>query len=182
LAKEVIDEDDLIDDKEVRIEEECLKILALYQPVANDLRFVITVLKVNNDIERVGDLAVNIAERAFYLSTREMLDVTVDLPEMVSDVMKMLRGSLDALTKKDTELARQIIAMDDKVDEANRKVYKVLQQLMYKNPETIKRALHLLSTSRHLERIADMATNICEDVVYMVEGEVIRHQAEIFVD
>jgi len=107
LAQEVIDEDDLIDDKEVRIEEECLKILALYQPVANDLRFVITVLKVNNDIERVGDLAVNIAERAIYLSSREMLDVSLDLPEMISNVMAMLRGSLDALTKKDTDLARR---------------------------------------------------------------------------
>ncbi len=182
LAQEVIDEDDLINDKEVIIEEECLKILALYQPVANDLRFVITVLKVNNDIERVGDLAVNIAERARYLSTQEMLNVTVDLPEMASDVTEMLRGSLDALTQKNTKLARQIIAMDDKVDEANRKVYKILQQLMHENPDTIKRALHLLSTSRHLERIADLATNICEDVVYMVEGEVIRHQAAIFMD
>ncbi len=182
LAQEVIDEDDLINDKEVRIEEECLKILALYQPVANDLRFVITVLKVNNDIERVGDLAVNIAERAIYLSTREMLTVTLDLPEMISDVITMLRGSLDALTQKDTKLARRIIAMDDKVDEANRKAFKVLQQLMHKNPNTIKRAVHLLSASRHLERIADLATNICEDVVYMVEGEVIRHQAAIFMD
>ena len=182
LAQEVIDEDDLINDMEVRIEEECLKILALYQPVANDLRFVITVLKVNNDIERVGDLAVNIAERAIYLSPREMLDVTLDLPEMISDVMEMLRGSLDALTKKDTELARRIIIMDDKVDEANRKIYKVLQHLMSKKPGTIKRAVHLLSASRHLERIADLATNICEDVVYMVEGEVIRHQAAIFMD
>jgi len=182
LAQEVIDEDDLIDDKEVRIEEECLKILALYQPVANDLRFVITVLKVNNDIERVGDLAVNIAERAIYLSPREMLDVTLDLPEMISNVMAMLRGSLDALTKKDTELARRIIAMDDDVDEANREIYKVLQHLMSQNPDTIKRAVHLLSASRHLERIADLATNICEDVVYMVEGEVIRHQAAIFMD
>ncbi|MCD6269402.1 MAG: phosphate signaling complex protein PhoU [Deltaproteobacteria bacterium] len=182
LAQEVIDEDDLIDDKEVRIEEECLKILALYQPVANDLRFVITVLKVNNDIERVGDLAVNIAERAIYLSSREMLDVSLDLPEMISNVMAMLRGSLDALTKKDTDLARRIITMDDDVDEANREIYKVLQHLMSKNPDTIKRAVHLLSASRHLERIADLATNICEDVVYMVEGEVIRHQAAIFMD
>ena len=182
LAQEVIDEDDYIDDKEVRIEEECLKILALYQPVANDLRFVITALKVNNDMERVGDLAVNIAERALYLSTREMLTVTLDLPEMTSDVMTMLRGSLDALTRKDTELARRIIAMDDKVDEANRRIFKELKRMMRKSPDTIKRALHLLSTSRHLERIADLATNVCEDVVYMVEGEVIRHQATIFMD
>ncbi len=182
LAQEVIDEDYLVNDKEVRIEEECLKILALYQPVANDLRFVITVLKVNNDIERIGDLAVNIAERALYLSNREMLAITLDFPEMISDVMEMLRGSLDALTKRDTELARRIIVMDDKVDEANRKSYKELQRLMHKNPDAVNRALNLLSASRHLERIADMATNICEDVVYMVEGEVIRHQAAIFMD
>ncbi|HDS16140.1 MAG TPA: phosphate signaling complex protein PhoU [Proteobacteria bacterium] len=176
LAREVIDEDDLIDHREVRIEEECLKILALHQPMATDLRFVVTALKVNNDLERVGDLAVNIAERALYLSSKEMLAVTLDFPEMSREVMKMLKAALDALTSRNTDLARAVIAGDDLIDNFNRQMYDSLQQLMQDNPTTIKRSLHLLSASRHLERIADLATNICEDLIYMVEGEVIRHR------
>ncbi len=182
LAQEVIDNDYLINDAEVRIEEECLKIMALYQPVATDLRFVVTVLKVNNDIERVGDLAVNIAERALYLAQREALPISVDFSGMIADVKVMLSGSLDALTNRDTKLARQIIAMDDLVDEANYKMYTEIRRAMGKDSAIIKRALHLLSCSRHLERIADLATNICEDVVYMVEGEVIRHKSEVLMD
>lgn len=177
LAKEVIEEDYLINNKEVRIEEECLKILALHQPMATDLRFVITALKVNNDLERVGDLAVNIAERAAYLAEQEMLAVTLDFPKMAEGVMDMLQSALDALTNQDTRLAREVITRDDAIDDANRQMYKSLTPLMQNNPATIKRALHLLSASRHLERIADLATNICEDVVYMVEGEVIRHRS-----
>ncbi len=180
LAKEVIEEDNLINDKEVRIEEECLKILALHQPMATDLRFVITALKVNNDLERVGDLAVNIAERAVYLSEHEMLAVTLDFPKMAAGVMDMLQPALDALTNQDTRLAREVIAKDDAIDDANRKMYKSLTRLMQDNPATIKRALHLLSASRHLERIADLATNICEDVIYMVEGDVIRHRSSAY--
>ena len=175
LAREVIEEDHLINDKEVRIEEECLKILALHQPMATDLRFVITALKVNNDLERVGDLAVNIAERAAYLAEHEMLAVTLDFPKMAEGVMDMLQSSLDALTNRDTDLARKVIARDDIIDEANRQMYKSLTQLMQNSPVTVKRALHLVSASRHLERIADLATNICEDIIYMVEGEVVRH-------
>jgi phosphate transport system protein len=182
LAQEVIDNDYLINDAEVRIEEGCLKIMALYQPVAADLRFVVTALKVNNDIERVGDLAVNIAERALYLAQREALAVNVDFPAMIDDVKFMLSRSLDALTNRDTALARRIIAMDDRVDDANYKIYKKIRRVMSREPAAIKRALHLLSSARHLERIADLATNICEDVVYMVEGEVIRHQPAIFMD
>jgi len=176
LAREVVAEDDLIDNKEVHIEEECLKILALHQPMATDLRFVITALKVNNDLERVGDLAVNIAERAVYLSDKEMLTITLDFPKMTKEVMQMLKSALDALTNQDTRLAREVIVNDDIVDNYNRQMYKSLQHLMQDNPTTIKRALHLLSASRHLERIADLATNICEDLIYMVEGEVIRHR------
>ena len=182
LAQEVIDKDYFINDAEVRIEEECLKIMALYQPVAADLRFVVTVLKVNNDIERVGDLAVNIAERALYLSQRETLPVGIDFSDIIADVKFMLSRSLDALTNRDTRLARQIISMDDRVDDANYKLYKDIRRIMSKDPSTIKRALHWISSARHLERIADFATNICEDVVYMVEGEVIRHQAAIYMD
>ncbi len=177
LAAEVVKEDFMINDKEVRIEEECLKILALHQPMATDLRFVITVLKVNNDLERVGDLAVNIAERAAYLAEKEMLAITLDFPKMAQGVMGMLQSALDALTNQDTILAREVITEDDAIDDVNRQMYRSLSLLMQENPDTIKRALHLLSASRHLERIADLATNICEDVIYMVEGSVIRHRS-----
>jgi len=181
LAEEVIDEDYLINEKEVEIEEECLKILALYQPVAIDLRFVITALKVNNDLERVGDLAVNIAERAVFLSSREMLALTLDFPGMADKAQSMLAASLDALTHNDAKLARQVITMDDAVDLANHNMIKALRQQMQQNPTTIKRATHLISASSQLERIADLATNIAEDVIYMVEGEVVRHQTEDFI-
>lgn len=178
LANEVMHDDDEIDTKEVYIEEECLKILALHQPVAADLRFVITVLKVNNDLERMGDLAVNIAERAVYLATHEQLNIALDLPSMAEGVTNMVKASLDALTNRDTKLARKILVMDDEIDAANRKMYIDLQDLMYKDKTTIKRAIHLLSASRHLERIADHATNIAEDVIYMAEGSLIRHRTE----
>ncbi len=182
LAQAVIDKDYFINDAEVRVEEECLKIMALYQPVAADLRFVVTVLKVNNDIERVGDLAVNIAERALYLSQHEVLPVSIDFSEIIADAKFMLSRSLDALTKRDAQLAREVILMDDRVDDANFKLYKDIRRIMSQDQATIKRALHWLSSARHLERIADLATNICEDVVYMVEGEVIRHQPAIYMD
>ena len=175
LAKEVIDEDETIDRKEVQIEEECLKVLALHQPVATDLRFIIAVIKVNNDLERIGDLAVNIAERATYLARHDPLQISLDFPEMADAVSTMLHRSLDALAKADIVLAREVLAMDDAVDAANRTTFVRLQELMYKNPESIKRAVHLMSVSRHLERIGDLATNIAEEVVYMVVGEIIRH-------
>ncbi|NIA06645.1 MAG: phosphate signaling complex protein PhoU [Actinobacteria bacterium] len=180
LAEEVISEDNLIDQKEVQVEDECLKVLALHQPVAADLRFIITALKVNNDLERMGDLAVNIAERAAYLSTHEHLGAALDFPRMAEGVQTMLRNSLDALTNMDAKLARGVLKMDDEIDAANKQMYVILQKWMHKNPDSIERAVHLLSASRHLERIADLATNIAEDVVYMAEGELIRHRVEDF--
>ena len=176
LAEEVLKEDEAIDEREVQIEENCLKVLALHQPVAADLRFIITVLKVNNDLERMGDLAVNIAERAVYLAAHPQLEVALDFTQMAEDVRTMVRASLDSLTHKDTKLAREVLEMDDKVDAANRNMFVLMEELMHKDPDTVKRAGCLLSVSRHLERIADLATNIAEDVVYMVEGELIRHR------
>lgn len=180
LAEEVIREDERIDQREVRFEEECLKVLALHQPVAADLRFVAVVIKVNNDLERIGDLAVNIAERATYLSNCEPLQTSLDFPGMADKVREMLRRSLDALASANAKLAKGVLAMDDEVDETNREMFVSLQRLMHEDPTTIERAVHLLSVSRHLERIGDLATNIAQDVVYMVEGEVIRHRAEDF--
>lgn len=176
LADEVIRDDGSIDQKEVQIEEECLKILALHQPVAADLRFIIVVLKVNNDLERMGDMSVNIAERASYLSTHDPLKVSLDFARMAESVRIMVRESLDALISRNTRLARGVLGKDDEIDAINREMYAVLQALMRSDPATIERAVHLLSASRHLERIADLSTNIAEDVVFMVEAELIRHR------
>ena len=175
LAEMVIEGDNAIDQKENQIEEECLKLLALHQPVAADLRFIISALKVNNDLERIGDLAVNIAERAIYLSSNEPLQASLNFPRMAEAVLTMLRKSLDALIGMDTELARYVLTLDDEVDDLNREMYTTLQDLMRQSPESIDRAVHTLSVSRYLERIADLSTNIAEDVVFMVEGELIRH-------
>ena len=182
LAEEVMLEDEQIDRKEVQIEEECLKVLALHQPVATDLRFIITVIKVNNDIERIGDLAVNIAEHAVYLSRHDAIQVSLDFPGMADGVRVMLHRSLDALATSNITFAKEVLEMDDQIDDANREMFVSLQRLMYKDPETIKRAMHLLSVSRHLERIGDLATNIAQEVAYMVEGEIIRHNTENFQD
>jgi phosphate transport system protein len=178
LARQVMREDDRINHREVLIEEECLKMLALHQPVAADLRFIVAVLKVNNDLERMGDLAVNIAERAAYLTTQEPLQVSLDFPKMAEGVRDMVRKSLDALSNMNPRLARHVLSMDDEIDEANRKMFDILQELMHRDPSTIERAVHLLSASRYLERIADLATNIAQDVVYMSEGRLIRHLTE----
>tara|TARA_B110000858_G_scaffold198281_1_gene263706 strand:+ start:10087 stop:10740 length:654 start_codon:yes stop_codon:yes gene_type:complete len=177
LAEQVINNESQIDNKEVLIEEECLKILALHQPVAMDLRFIVAVLKVNNDLERMGDFAANIAKRALFLSGEKPIPSPAAFTEiMSSNIQTMVRNSLDSIVKLDVDLARSVIAMDNEVDDINRQMYVEFQTLVEKDPSTIKRALGLLSTSRYLERIADLATNIAEDVIFMVEGEVVRHQ------
>jgi phosphate transport system protein len=126
----------------------------------------------------MGDLSINISERASYLSTHETLEVSLDFPRMIEGVRKMVKGSLDALVNQDTRLARGVLVMDDDIDSINRDMYTTLQEVMRQDSGTIERAVHLLSASRHLERIADLATNIAEDVVFMVEGELIRHHFE----
>jgi len=180
LAEDVIARDEKMDEIEVEIEEECLKILALHQPVAVDLRYVIAVLKINNDLERIGDLAVNIAERAAYLASHPGLEVPLDYEGMAELTQLMLKRSLDSLVNTDAELARQVRASDDEVDAMNRQMYRILEEYMAQHSDQIPESLHLLSASRHLERIADGATNIAEDVIYMVEGEIVRHQPEDF--
>lgn len=182
LAEKVIASDEAMDVLEVEIEEECLKILALHQPVAIDLRYVIAVLKINNDLERIGDLAVNIAERAAYLSTHDPIDLPLDFDGMAGMAQLMLKRSLDSLVNLDPLLARQVRASDDEVDAMNRHMYVLLEAYMRDNPSRIGESLHLVSTARHLERIADQASNIAEDVIYMVEGEIVRHQPENFLD
>ncbi|MGQ9456231.1 MAG: phosphate signaling complex protein PhoU [Armatimonadota bacterium] len=179
-AQEVIDHDEAIDHLEVEIEEECLKILALHQPVAIDLRYVIAVLKMNNDLERIADLAVDISERAVFLSQRPSIDLRLDLQTMADVTQAMLKNSMNALVNSDSNLARQVRASDDDVDQMNRKMFTIVQDYIRAHPEHVAEAIHWLSASRHLERIADQATNIAEDIIYMVEGEIVRHQPEVF--
>lgn len=180
LAAQVIDMDTEIDEKEVDIEETCLQMLALYQPVATDLRYIIAILKINNDMERIGDEAVNIAERAAFLADHARLTSLFDFSLMAQKTLTMLRESLDALMTLDSPLARRVGAADDDVDALNRQMYQQVQNAMVRHPEQVECLVHILSISRHLERIADYATNISEDVVYMIEGEITRHKTEAF--
>ncbi len=176
LAQAVVDGDVVIDRAEVDLEEDCLKILALYQPVATDLRIIVSVMKIDNDIERVGDLAVNIAERALSLCTEPPVEAPSDLAVIRTKALAMLTGSLDALVRLDTKLARDIRNRDDEVDEINRQIFKEFAAAVQKNPARVASLLSYLSVGRHLERIADYATNIAEDVIYLVDGEIVRHR------
>lgn len=176
LAREVIDGDEGIDMAEVAIEEECLKILALHQPVATDLRFIVAVLKINSDLERIGDLAANIASRAMKLSQiTTAKEANIDFQNGEAKVQQMLRQSLESLVKLDEKLARLVCSSDSAVDEINRSVHKQVIKAIKEHPNDVDRCILLLSVSRNLERIADHATNIAEDVLYMVGGEIVRH-------
>lgn len=175
LADEVVAGDDRINEKENGIEEECLKILALHQPVATDLRFIITALKVNNDLERMGDLAVNIAERARILAGLDPMPLPESLNKLVYNVEAMVQDALNALVNMDAKLARRVCEVDDEVDDINRNMFDEMKSLMKSDASNVERAISTLSVSRHLERIADLATNIAEDVVFLVEGEIVRH-------
>ncbi|NDY42382.1 phosphate signaling complex protein PhoU [Dissulfurirhabdus thermomarina] len=180
MAEEVIQGDIEVDQMEVDIEEECLKLLALYQPVAIDLRFIIAVLKINSDLERVGDLAVNIAERAAFLATQERICMPFDFEGMAEKAQGMLSRSIDALVNLDVRLAHRVRAEDDDVDAMNREMYAVMKEELARHPDRVNCLIHMLSIGRHLERIADHATNIAEDVVYLVEAEIVRHTPEVF--
>jgi len=175
LASEVIETDDQVNQLEVEIEEECLKILALHQPVAGDLRRIATVLKINSDLERIADLACNIAERAQNMHEHPYFPIPDQLPEMVNLSKSMVKMALDAFVNSDTSLAKQVIVSDRKVDEYNLAVIHELQGLMASDPKLVVSALHCFSGVRHIERIADHAENIAEDVIYMIDGEIIRH-------
>ena len=179
LARRVIERDHEIDKAEVAAEEEGIEILALYQPVAIDLRAIITVLEVSNDMERVGDLAVNIADRALALAAAEPIGIPFDLVGMSDKVQTMLRKSLDALVRLDSNLARQVCASDDEIDELNRKAFEGAQAAIRRDPDDVGTYISILSVSRSLERIADHATNIAQDVVFLVEGEIIRHRSPV---
>ena len=177
FAKELAEQDIEIDRWDVQIEEECLKILALHQPVAIDLRRIATVMKITGELERVADLGVHIAERASELDPGMEITVIDKLKEMARISLDMLHRSIDTYVALDGENARNVCAQDDSVDDLNKEIIMELVEAMQHNPDLISTSMHVFSVSRHLERIADHATNIAEDVVYLVEGEIIRHKS-----
>ena len=179
IAAELARKDDIIDQWDVRIEEECLKILALHQPVAIDLRRITTVLKIAGELERVADLGVHIAERACALVSRPEIAVPDRLKQMARLALDMLHRAIDAYVVLDSRMARQVCADDDRVDAMNREIIDELVATMKRSPDLIDPAMHLFSASRHIERVADHATNIAEDVVYLVEGAIIRHRSAV---
>ena len=176
LARHVIERDSQLDLIEVEIEEVCLRILALHTPVANDLRFIVVVLKINNDLERIADMAVNIAQRALSISDWEAHIIPRELNIMLDRAQTMLNMSLEALIDLDVDKAQQVIGQDDEVDRLNKTMYTIIESLMMQKPDEISYLINLLSTSRNLERIADLVTNIAEDVIYLVSGKIIRHK------
>jgi len=175
LALSVIEADRAIDQREVELEEDCLKVLALHHPVANDLRFVTSCLKINNDLERIGDLAVNISKRAAVLTTSPPLPIPPALARMADEASRMLRESLDAFVRNDADLARRVCKDDDVIDGLHAEINRMVIKQMEAHPAEVEPYVLLLGISKSIERMADHATNIAEDVVYIVEGAIIRH-------
>ncbi|OGL06404.1 MAG: phosphate transport system regulatory protein PhoU [Candidatus Rokubacteria bacterium RIFCSPLOWO2_02_FULL_68_19] len=175
LAQEVIDRDRRVNTLDVEVDEKCVELLALHQPAAGDLRFITTAMKIVTDLERIGDQAVNIAQRAIELNREPQLKPYIDLPRMAEKAARMVKESLDAFVNRDTALARQVCAEDEAVDALKEQVFRELLTFMMEDARTIPRAIRLILISRFLERVADHATNIAEMVVYLVEGKMVRH-------
>jgi len=178
LAREVIEHDSKIDHLELEIDELCMETLALQQPMAGDLRFITTAMKITPDLERIADHAVNISERALELNDEPALDVLVDIPFMAQRAQEMVRGALDALVRRDADAAWAVIRMDDELDCRMETVFRVLLSHMLEDTRTITRSLRMTFVAKYFERIGDQATNISEQVVYMTEARVIKHKAE----
>ena len=179
LAKKTLDGEDRINKLEIAIEDMCLKLLALRQPMAADLRFITSAMKIITDLERIGDQAVNIAERAVSLNEEPQLKPYIDIPRMAEIAQSMVKDVLDAFVNKDSKLARLVCERDDLVDGLNDQVFRELLTYMISDPKTITRAVHLMIVCRCLERIGDHATNIAEDVIFMVDALVIKHHADV---
>ena len=176
LARQVIADDRRVDLMEIEVEEECLHTLALYQPLANDLRFLIAVLKIHNDLERIADLSTKLAEQAIFLAEKpELQSIPFDLAGMVSRAATMLRQSLDSLVGLDIGQAREVLVADDEVDGIHASMYASVIQAMRQNPQNLEQYIHMINISRTLERIADYAVNIAEDVLYVAQGDIVRH-------
>ena len=176
LARRVIQSDHEINDLEIEVDEICHRLLALHQPMAGDMRFITSSMKINSDLERIGDLSSNIAERALTLNEVAPLKPFIDIPRMASIAQEMVKVSLDSLVNRDPEAAKKVCERYDEVDNLNDQIIRELISYMLEDRANIKRALDLILISRHLERIADHATNVAEDVIYMVQGKDIRHR------
>ena len=172
----VLESEEQINGLEVDIEENCLKILALHQPVAIDLRFIIVIMKVNNDLERMGDQAVNISHRVKSLTDGPELPISLPIDEMTTAIQKMVSLSLEALVSQDPAIAREVVDMDDIVDDLNAQTYDLIRETIQADPSLVTSAMSMATISSNLERIGDLCTNIAEEVIFMVEGQVIRHQ------
>lgn len=176
LAHSVITHDEQVDDLELEIDKQCVDLLALQQPMAVDLRFITSAMKITNNLERMGDLAVNIAERVVPLNQEPQLKPLIDIPMMATIAQTMVKDSIDAFVNKDTSIAQSVYQRDSTVDALNDQIFRELLTYMMEDPGNITRAVHLMFISRHLERIADHATNIAEEVVYIVKAKVVKHR------
>ncbi|MGE5306594.1 MAG: phosphate signaling complex protein PhoU [Alphaproteobacteria bacterium] len=179
LAQIIIERDHEVNRLDVEIDETCIRLLALHQPAGRDLRFITTGLKITTDLERIGDMAVNICERALELNQEPQLKPYIDIPRMAGTAQRMIRESLDAFVREDTELALKVCKDDDEVDQLNVQIFRETLTFMIENPQTISRATKISSVSKYLERIADHATNIAEMVIFMVRGKSIRHVKDL---
>jgi phosphate transport system protein len=175
LASEVIERDRQVNAYDVEVDAQCVELLALHQPAAGDLRFITTAMKIVTDLERIGDQAVNIAQRVIELNAEPQLKPYIDLPRMAERAQAMVKESLDAFVARDTELARRVRAEDDEVDALKEQIFRELLTFMMEDPRSIPRAIRLILISRCMERVADHATNIAEMVIYLVEGKMVRH-------
>lgn len=175
LAKAVIKQDHIVNSMDVQIDEECIRLLALMQPMGSDLRFITTAMKLTTDLERIGDNSVNIAERAIELNEEPLLKPYIDVPKMGDIASGMVRDSIDAFIRRDKKLAMEVIGRDDEVDELNAAVLHELAFIMTQDPSTAFRAMKVSYVSKYLERIADHATNLAEMVIYLIDGKIIRH-------
>ncbi len=175
LAEDVIKSDEKVNEMEIEIDNQCIRILALLHPEAEDLRTVTMIMKINNDLERIGDHAVNIAEMALYLADKPPVKPLIDIPKMAEKAIEMLQESLDSFVNKDAELAVEVCKKDDEVDALEPQIVRELVTYMISDPQTIDRALTLILIARGLERVADLATNIAEDAYYMASGKILKH-------
>lgn len=175
LARQIIEKDLRVNAMDVEVDEDCLRLLALHQPAARDLRFVTTAMKISTELERMSDLAENVCERAIELNEEPQLKPYIDLPRMANWTLRMVKDSLDAFVNQDTALARKVCADDDFVDDLTEQLFRELLSFMIEDPRTITRAIRLTFIGKYIERIADHATNMAELVVYLVEGKIIRH-------
>jgi phosphate transport system protein len=177
LAEEIIQSDDKVNEMEIEIDNQCIRILALFHPEAEDLRTVTMIMKINNDLERIGDHAVNIAEKVIYLADKPPVKPLIDIPKMAEKAIEMLQESLDSFVNKDAELAIQVCKKDDEVDALEPQIVRELITYMISDPQTIDRALALIFIARALERVADLATNIAEDTYYIASGKILKHHS-----